>query len=148
MPYGVNLIVHRSNPRLQADLEEVVRHRVPLRVITSLGAVSEVVEAVHSYGGVVFHDVINRRHAEKAAGAGVDGLIAVCAGAGGHAGTMSPFALLEEIRSFFSGTIVLAGAISTGRHIAAARMMGADLAYPERVSSRHAKRWRATHTRR
>ena len=127
-PYGVNLIVHRSNARLMADLEEVVRHTVPL-VITSLGAVNEIVQAVHSYGGLVFHDVINRRHAEKAAAAGVDGLIAVCAGAGGHAGAMSPFALLEEIRSFFSGTVVLAGAITTGRHIFAARMMGADLAY-------------------
>lgn len=127
-PYGVNLIVHASNPRLRADLEQVVRHEVPL-VITSLGAVSEVVDAVHSYGGVVFHDVINRRHAEKAAAAGVDGLIAVCAGAGGHGGLHSPFALVEEIRSFFTGTVVLAGAISTGRHIAAARMLGADLAY-------------------
>lgn len=127
-PYGVNLIVHASNPRLRADLEQVVRHKVPL-VITSLGAVSEVVDAVHSYGGVVFHDVINRRHAEKAAAAGVDGLIAVCAGAGGHGGLLSPFALVEEIRSFFDGTVVLAGAISTGRHIAAARMLGADLAY-------------------
>ncbi|MFY0634005.1 MAG: nitronate monooxygenase [Vannielia sp.] len=127
-PHGVNLIVHRSNPRLDADLAEVVRHKVPL-VITSLGAVREVVEAVHSYGGLVFHDVINRRHAEKAAEAGVDGLIAVCAGAGGHAGTLSPFALVEEIRAFFDGTIILSGAISTGRHIATARMLGADLAY-------------------
>ena len=127
-PYGVNLIVHKSNARLAADLEQVVRHRVPL-VITSLGAVSELVDAVHSYGGVVFHDVINRRHAEKAAAAGVDGLIAVCAGAGGHAGTMSPFAMVNEIKSFFGGTIILSGAISTGRHIAAARVMGADLAY-------------------
>ncbi|MCB1332876.1 MAG: nitronate monooxygenase [Roseivivax sp.] len=127
-PYGVNLIVHRSNPRLEADLAQVVRHRVPL-VITSLGAAAEVVEAVHSYGGLVFHDVINRRHAEKAAQAGVDGLIAVCAGAGGHGGTLSPFALVHEIRSFFSGTVVLSGAMSTGRHIAAAQVMGADLAY-------------------
>jgi len=127
-PYGVNLIVHRSNPRLQADLAEVVRHKVPL-VITSLGAVSEVVDAVHSYGGLVFHDVIGRRHAEKAAQAGVDGIIAVSAGAGGHAGAISPFALIEEIRSVFSGPIALSGAMSTGRHIAAARMMGADLAY-------------------
>jgi nitronate monooxygenase len=127
-PYGVNLIVHRTNPRLAADLEEVVRHRVPL-VITSLGAVSDVVDAVHSYGGLVFHDVISRRHAEKAAEAGVDGIIAVCAGAGGHAGTLSPFALLDEIRSVFSGTLVLSGSISTGRHVAATRMLGADLAY-------------------
>lgn len=127
-PYGVNLIVHRSNPRLQADLEQVVKHKVPL-IITSLGAVKELVQAVHSYGGLVFHDVINRRHAEKAAEAGVDGLIAVSAGAGGHGGMLSPFALVDEIRSFFPGTIVLAGAMSNGRHIAAARMMGADMAY-------------------
>ncbi len=127
-PYGVNLIVHRSNPRIEADLKAVVDHKVPL-VITSLGAVPDVVRAVHSYGGLVFHDVISRRHAEKAAEAGVDGIIAVCAGAGGHAGTLSPFALIPEIRSFFSGTILLSGAISNGAQIAAARMMGADLAY-------------------
>jgi len=127
-PYGVNLIVHKTNPRLAADLEQVVRHKVPL-IITSLGAVRDVVDAVHSYGGLVFHDVINRRHAEKAAEAGVDGIIAVSAGAGGHAGTWSPFALVSEIASFFSGTIVLSGAMSNGRQIAAGRMMGADLAY-------------------
>jgi nitronate monooxygenase len=126
--FGVNLIVHRSNPRLAADLRVLVDRRVPL-VITSLGAVSDVVDAIHSYGGLVFHDVINRRHAEKAAQAGVDGIIAVSAGAGGHAGQLSPFALLGEIRSFFSGAVALSGAISTGRDIAAARMMGADLAY-------------------
>lgn len=127
-PYGVNLIVHRSNPRVAADLEIIVKHKVPL-VITSLGAVSELVDAVHSYGGIVFHDVINVRHAEKAAGAGVDGLIAVCAGAGGHAGVLSPFALVPEIRSFFAGTILLSGVLTSGRHIAAALMLGADLAY-------------------
>lgn len=127
-PFGVNLIVHRTNPRLEADLEVVCRRRVPL-VITSLGAVTDVVERVHGHGGLVFHDVISRRHAEKAAQAGVDGLILVCAGAGGHAGTASPFALIEEAREVFDGTIVLAGGISTGRHIAAARMMGADMAY-------------------
>jgi nitronate monooxygenase len=127
-PYGVNLIVHRSNPRVEADLKLVVKHKVPL-VITSLGAVSELVDAVHSYGGLVFHDVINIRHAEKAAEANVDGLIAVCAGAGGHAGTLSPFALVPEIRSFFDKTILLSGVLSTGRHIAAALMLGADLAY-------------------
>lgn len=127
-PFGVNLIVHRSNPRLEADLAMVVRHRVPL-VITSLGAVREVVEAVHAYGGLVFHDVVNRRHAEKAAAAGVDGLIGVAAGAGGHAGTMSPFALVAELRQVFDGCIALAGAINTGAQIAAARAMGADLAY-------------------
>jgi nitronate monooxygenase len=127
-PFGVNLIVHRSNPRLEADLEAVVAHKVPL-VITSLGAVPDVVKAVQSYGGLVFHDVISRRHAEKAAQAGVDGIIAVCAGAGGHAGALNPFALLPEIRFFFSGTLLLSGAISTGAQIAAARLMGADLAY-------------------
>lgn len=127
-PYGVNLIVHRSNPRLEADLRKIVEHKVPL-IITSLGAVPDVVQAVHSYGGLVFHDVISRRHAEKAAQAGVDGIIAVAAGAGGHAGTLSPFALIPEIRSFFDGTIVLSGAMSTGDQIAAARVMGADMAY-------------------
>jgi len=127
-PFGVNLIVHKSNPRLQADLAVTVDKKVPL-VITSLGAVREVVEAVHSYGGLVFHDVISRRHGEKAAEAGVDGIIAVSAGAGGHAGTLSPFALIGEIRRFFSGPLVLSGAISTGAHIAAAEVMGADLAY-------------------
>lgn len=126
--YGVNLIVHKSNPRLMADLEIAVRHRVPI-VITSLGAVSEIVQAVHGYGGLVFHDVTTRRHAEKAARAGVDGLIAVAAGAGGHAGTMSPFALLAEIRSVFDGMLILSGAMNSGRDIAAARMMGADFAY-------------------
>jgi len=127
-PFGVNLIVHRTNERLEADLKVTVDNKVPL-VITSLGAVSEVVDAIHSYGGLVFHDVISRRHAEKAAEAGVDGLIAVCAGAGGHAGTLSPFAFLPEIRSFFDKTLVLSGAISDGRQIAAARLLGADLAY-------------------
>ncbi len=127
-PYGVNLVVHRSNPRLGADLEAVVRHRVPL-VITSLGAASEVVAAVHAYGGLVFHDVISRRHAEKAAEAGVDGIIAVAAGAGGHTGSINPFALIVEIRPFYAGTLVLAGAIATGSQIAAARLAGADMAY-------------------
>ncbi len=127
-PFGVNLIVHKSNPRLQDDLDLCVRHKVPL-IITSLGAMTEVVEAVHAYGGLVFHDVINARHAKKAASVGVDGLIAVAAGAGGHAGTTSPFALVNEIRNFFDGPIALAGSLSTGSDIAAAEMMGADLAY-------------------
>lgn len=127
-PFGVNLIVHKTNPRLEADLKITVEKKVPL-VITSLGAVRDVVDAVHSYGGLVFHDVINRRHAEKAAEAGVDGIIAVAAGAGGHAGALSPFALVSEIRSIFAGTIVLSGAMSDGRQIAAARVMGADMAY-------------------
>ena len=127
-PFGVNLIVHKSNPRLQADLDISIRHKVPL-IITSLGAVKELVGAVQDYGGLVFHDVINMRHARKAAEAGVDGLIAVCAGAGGHAGLLSPFALIPEIRAFFPKTVLLSGVLSTGRHIAAARMLGADLAY-------------------
>ncbi|MBN8958634.1 MAG: nitronate monooxygenase [Rhizobiales bacterium] len=127
-PFGINLIVNKNNARVGADLEATVKHKVPL-VITSLGANKEVVDAVHSYGGIVFHDVINMRHARKAAEAGVDGLIAVCAGAGGHAGTMSPFALVSEIRAFFDKTVILSGVISTGNQIAAAQLMGADLAY-------------------
>jgi len=127
-PYAVNLIVHPTNPRLQADLALCVEHRVPI-VITSLGAVKEVVDAVHSYGGLVFHDVTTRRHAEKAAEAGVDGLIAVAAGAGGHAGTWSPFALIAEIRQFFDKTLLLAGCINHGHEVLAAQLLGADLAY-------------------
>lgn len=127
-PYAVNLIVHPSNPRLQADLSICVEHRVPI-VITSLGAVKEVVDAVHGYGGLVFHDVTTRRHAEKAAQAGVDGLIAVAAGAGGHAGTWSPFALVAEIRQFFDKTLLLAGCLNHGHEILAAQLLGADLAY-------------------
>jgi len=127
-PFGVNLIVHRTNARLEEDLAITIRHRVPL-VITSLGAARAVVDRIHSYGGLVFHDVIHLHHARKAAEAGVDGLIAVSAGAGGHAGTLNPFAFLAEIRAFFDKTVVLAGAITNGRQIAAARLMGADLAY-------------------
>ncbi|UTW06433.1 NAD(P)H-dependent flavin oxidoreductase [Pseudomonas benzenivorans] len=127
-PYAVNLIVHPSNPRLQADLAICVEQRVPI-VITSLGAVKEVVDAVHSYGGLVFHDVTTRRHAEKAAAAGVDGLIAVAAGAGGHAGTWSPFALVAEIRQFFDKTLLLAGCLNHGHELLAAQLLGADLAY-------------------
>ena len=127
-PYAVNLIVHGTNPRLQADLAICVEQRVPI-VITSLGAVKDVVDAVHSYGGLVFHDVTTRRHAEKAAEAGVDGLIAVAAGAGGHAGTWSPFALIAEIRQFFDKTVLLAGCLNQGHEILAAQLLGADLAY-------------------
>ncbi len=127
-PYGVNLIVHKTNPRLRQDLQITVKHRVPL-VITSLGAVKDVVDAIHSYGGFVFHDVIHMHHARKAAEAGVDGLIPVCAGAGGHAGTLNPFAFLAEIREFFDKTVILSGCITNGRQIAAARLLGADLAY-------------------
>jgi nitronate monooxygenase len=127
-PFGVNLIVHKTNTRLMRDVQITVEHRVPV-VITSLGAVRDVVDAIHSYGGRVFHDVINLHHAHKAADAGVDGLIAVCAGAGGHAGLLNPFAFVDEIRQFFRKTIILSGAITNGRQIAAAEMLGADLAY-------------------
>ena len=127
-PYAVNLIVHASNPRLQADLALCVEHRVPI-VITSLGAVKEVVDAVHGYGGLVFHDVTTRRHAEKAAEAGVDGLIAVAAGAGGHAGSWSPLALLAEIRQFFDKTVLLSGCLNHGHELLAAQVLGADLGY-------------------
>ncbi|KAJ3301267.1 hypothetical protein HDV03_001088 [Kappamyces sp. JEL0829] len=126
--YGVNLIVHKSNTRLSSDLDLLVKHRVPL-VITSLGAVKEVVDAVHGYGGVVFHDVTNIVHARKAMGAGVDGLIAVSAGAGGHAGVVSPFALVPQLRQEFDGVIACAGAISTGGGIRASLALGADVAY-------------------
>ena len=126
--FGVNLIVHKTNARLARDLEITVQHRVPV-VITSLGAVRDVVDAIHSYGGPVFHDVINLHHANKAADAGVDGLIAVCAGAGGHAGLLNPFAFVAEIRQCFEKILILSGAITNGRQIAAAQFMGADLAY-------------------
>ncbi|TLF46693.1 NAD(P)H-dependent flavin oxidoreductase [Maribacter aurantiacus] len=127
-PFGVNLIVHQTNPRLEADLKLCIKHKVPL-IITSLGAVSQVVDAIHSYGGLVFHDVIKKRHAEKAVEAGVDGLILVAAGAGGHAGTINPMTLVSEIKKFYTKTIILSGCISTGRDIASALQMGADLAY-------------------
>lgn len=127
-PFGVNLIVHPTNPRLEADIKICIKHKVPL-VITSLGAVSQIVDAIHSYGGLVFHDIIKKRHAEKAVAAGVDGLILVSAGAGGHAGTINPMPLVAEMKRFFDKTIILSGCISTGRDIASAMQMGADLAY-------------------
>jgi len=127
-PYAVNQIVHKSNDRLAHDVEVCIRHKVPI-TITSLRAPNEVVEAVHGYGGIVLHDVINVRHARKALEAGVDGLILVCAGAGGHAGRLSPFALIGEVRRFFDGPIVLSGAIATGDAVLAAQAAGADLAY-------------------
>lgn len=127
-PFAVNQIIHKSNDRLQHDLELCVKHQVPL-VITSLGAREDVYAAVHSYGGVVLHDVINLVHAKKALDKGADGLIAVAAGAGGHAGTLSPFALVQEIRAFFDGPLALSGAIANGRSILAAQALGADLAY-------------------
>ena len=127
-PFAVNQIVHKSNSRLDHDLDACVRHKVPV-VITSLGAREEVNQAVHSYGGIVLHDVINDRFAHKAIEKGADGLIAVAAGAGGHAGTVSPFALIQEIRAWWDGPLVLSGAIATGRAVLAAQVMGADLAY-------------------
>ena len=127
-PFGVNLIVHPTNPRLEADVKLCMKHKVPL-VITSLGAVSMVVDAIHSYGGLVFHDIIKKRHAEKAAEAGVDGLILVAAGAGGHGGSLNPMSLVAEVKSIFDKTILLSGCISTGKDVATALQMGADLAY-------------------
>jgi len=127
-PFAVNQIVHQSNARLQHDVEMCVKYKVPI-VITSLRAPGEVVDAVHSYGGVVFHDVINMRHARKAIEQGVDGVITVCTGAGGHAGTTSPFALVKEVREIFDGTIILSGSMSKGSDALAAQAMGADLAY-------------------
>lgn len=127
-PFAVNQIVHTSNKRLEHDLMMCVKYKVPI-VISSLGAVPEVNAAVHSYGGVVLHDVINNRHANSAIRKGADGLIAVATGAGGHAGTLSPFALVQEIREWFDGPLLLAGAIATGGGILAAQAMGADMAY-------------------
>ncbi|MGO6725208.1 NAD(P)H-dependent flavin oxidoreductase [Rhizobium ruizarguesonis] len=127
-PFAVNQIVHMSNKRLEHDLSLCVKYKVPI-VISSLGAVPEVNAAVHSYGGIVLHDIINNRHAHSAIRKGADGLIAVAAGAGGHAGTLSPFALVQEIREWFDGPLLLAGAIATGGAILAAEAMGADMAY-------------------
>jgi nitronate monooxygenase len=127
-PFGANLIVHRSNTRLLEDTDLVIKHKVPF-VITSVGDPSEFVKRIHAYGGIVFHDVTTIRHAQKAIQAGVDGLILVSAGAGGHAGTMSPFALVAEVRRIFAGTILLAGALSNGAQVKAAQIMGADLGY-------------------
>ena len=127
-PFAVNQIIHSSNDRLSADLALCAKYKVPV-IITSLSAPTEIVPLVHGWGGLVFHDVISVRHAKKAIDAGVDGLILVCAGAGGHAGTLSPFALVEEVRRFWQGPLVLAGAIATGRGVLAVQAMGADLAY-------------------
>ena len=127
-PYAVNQIVHQSNTRLKIDVEMCVKYKAPI-VITSLRPPAEVVEAVHSYGGLVFHDVINMRHAKKAISQGVDGIIAVCAGAGGHAGTISPFALIKEIKDIYDGFVILSGSMSNGRDVLAAECIGADLAY-------------------
>ncbi|HEY8948696.1 MAG TPA: nitronate monooxygenase family protein [Rhizomicrobium sp.] len=127
-PFAVNQICHSSNDRLKHDMDMCTKHQVPI-IITSLRAPKEVVDSAHSYGGVVFHDIINIRHAKKAVDEGVDGLIPVCAGAGGHAGVMSPFALVAELRKFWSGPIALSGSIANGRSILAAQALGADLAY-------------------
>jgi len=127
-PYAVNQIAHASNTRLREDVETCVELEVPI-IITSLRPPDDVVKAVHSYGGLVFHDVISLRHARKAISQGVDGIIAVCAGAGGHAGPLSPFALVKEIRQEFDGAIILSGCITSGKDVLAARAMGADLAY-------------------
>ncbi len=127
-PFAVNQIVHKSNSRLYADMETCVKHEVPI-IITSLRPPEDVVNAVHAYGGLVFHDVISLRHARKAMQQGVDGIIAVCAGAGGHAGPLSPFALIKEIRREFDGVLILSGCMSSGGDILAAQAMGADLAY-------------------
>ncbi|TXH02850.1 MAG: nitronate monooxygenase [Nevskiaceae bacterium] len=127
-PYAVNQIVHKSNDRLDHDVEACVRHRVPI-VITSLGARQDLNDAIHSYGGITLHDVIDNRFARKAIEKGADGLIAVAAGAGGHAGTTSPFALVQEIREWFDGPLLLSGSIATGDAILSAQAMGADLAY-------------------
>jgi nitronate monooxygenase len=127
-PFAVNQIIHQSNDRLDHDLDLCAKHRVPV-IITSLRAPDDVVKRVHAYGGVVFHDVINIRHAQKALEAGVDGLVLVCAGAGGHAGTLSPFALVREVRRFFAGPIALSGAITDGAGVLAAEALGADFAY-------------------
>jgi nitronate monooxygenase len=127
-PFGVNLIVHPTNIRVKADLDICKKHKVPL-VITSLGAISGLVDEVHGYGGLVYHDIIKKRHAEKAAQAGVDGLIVVAAGAGGHAGTLHPIPLINEVRKVFDKKIILSGCLSTGNDIASALQMGADMAY-------------------
>ncbi|HYM29868.1 MAG TPA: nitronate monooxygenase [Candidatus Cybelea sp.] len=127
-PYAVNLVVHATNARMAGDLERVIRHKVPI-VLTSKGAPGDVFKRVHDYGGFILHDVASRRHAEKAIEAGADGLIAVAGGAGGHCGTINPFALMNEIRQVFAGPIVLAGSITTGRDVLAAEVLGADLVY-------------------
>ena len=127
-PFAINQIVHKSNDRLEHDMAMCVKYKVPI-IITSLGAREDINAAAHSYGGVVLHDVINNKHAHKAIEKGADGLIAVAAGAGGHAGVKSPFALVQEIRQWFDGPLVLSGAIATGDAVLAAQAMGADFAY-------------------
>ncbi|MBS9780523.1 MAG: nitronate monooxygenase [Moraxellaceae bacterium] len=127
-PYAINLVVHKTNKRLEEDLASIIKYQVPI-VITSLGINQQVIDKIHSYGGLVFHDVTQTRHAKKAMTGGVDGLILVCAGAGGHAGTLNPFAFVGEVRQFYTGKIIVAGCISSGADIASVRAMGADFAY-------------------
>ena len=127
-PYGVNIIVNKTNPRVLPDAQMCKKYKVPI-IITSLGAIKEIVDQVHSYGGLVFHDIVKRRHAEKAAEAGVDGIICVSAGAGGHAGTAHPFALIREVKEFYDGAIIMAGSLNTGEEVLAAQLAGADFAY-------------------
>lgn len=127
-PYAINLVAHRTNDRLQADLDVVRKHKVPI-VVLALAADGEIVKAIHDYGGIVFNDVVNDRQARKCADIGVDGIIAVCAGAGGHTGKLSPFALMHEIREWWAGPLALSGCIATGRGVLAAEAMGADFAY-------------------
>ena len=128
-PIAVNQIVHASNTRLEQDVKTCIKHQVPIYITSLRAPIKEIIDAVHSYGGIILHDVINIRHAEKALEAGVDGLILVAAGAGGHAGTMSPFSLVGEVRKIFNGPLALSGAISNGQSILAAQAMGADFAY-------------------
>ena len=128
VPYAVNLVAHRTNDRLDADLEVVLRHRVPI-VVLALAARADIIDAVHAYGGLVFNDVVNNRHARKCAGLGVDGIVAVATGAGGHTGSVSPFALVAEIREWWQGPLALAGSIANGRAVLAAETLGADFAY-------------------
>ncbi len=127
-PFAVNLVVHPSNTRMEGDLELCIKYRVPV-VLTSKGAPTDLIARIHDYGGVVLHDIANQRHAEKALAAGVDGVIAVAGGAGGHTGTINPFALMNEVRRIHSGPVVLAGGMTTGRDVLAAQAMGADFAY-------------------
>jgi nitronate monooxygenase len=127
-PFAINQIVHKSNDRLEHDMAICIKHQVPI-IITSLGANADLVKAVHSYGGIVLHDVLSTHHAEKALAQGVDGLILLCAGGGGHGGTLNPFAFVAEVRRFFQGPICVSGALTTGHAVAAVQMMGADLAY-------------------
>jgi nitronate monooxygenase len=128
VPFAINLVAHPSNERLDADLSVILKHRVPI-VVLALGANKKIVDAIHGYGGLVFNDIISDRHARKCAQANVDGLIAVAAGAGGHTGNVSPFALIAEIREWWNGLLILSGSIATGRALLAAEMLGADLAY-------------------